>query len=75
MSADESLPSKSTSTLSAENFSVIFVAIIVLILVFVGTTSGRDNQRFVCAHSVFYCGFSAGFSYFQLPPQSDNLIF
>lgn len=45
MSADNSLTSEATSTLSAENFSVIFVAIIVLILVFVGTTSGRDNQR------------------------------
>lgn len=45
MSDDSSLSSESTSKLSAENFSVIFVGIIVLILVFVGTTSGRDTQR------------------------------
>ena len=48
MSAESSPSSAATSTLSPENFSVIFVGIVVLILVFVGTTSGRDSQRYVC---------------------------
>jgi hypothetical protein len=69
MSADNSLSSESASTLSAENFSVIFVAIIVLILVFVGTTSGRDNQRCVCGHTV--CRVTL---FILLPSSNFNLL-